>query len=227
MLARVERIGFENIPAGGKFIIASNHLGYLDAFLMIYLMNYIKNEQPIVIVAEKYERYFIFRWAVRVFNWDFIDRQNAEMRTMINVIKRLKSGGFMAIAPEGTRSQTEGLIEGKQGAAFLAAKSGAQVVPAGVIGSEDRLFFANLKRFKRTPIQVVVGHPFLIPDIPKKDREFFLKEQTDEIMCQIAALIPEKNRGVYRNHPRLGELLGEKTRSSMAATPAHINSAGV
>ncbi|NOH11047.1 MAG: 1-acyl-sn-glycerol-3-phosphate acyltransferase [Chloroflexi bacterium] len=220
LLTRIERIGFDNIPSGGNFIIAANHLGYLDAFIMIYLMNYVKNENPIVIVAEKYERYAVFRWAVRVFEWDFIDRQNAEMRTMLNVIKRLKAGGFMAIAPEGTRSKTEGLIEGKQGAAFLAAKSGAQVIPAGVIGSEDRLFFANLKRLRRTPIRVIVGDAFEIPDIPRENRDNYLQEQTDEIMCQIAALIPAKNRGVYKDHPRLKELIAEEKPSLSETLPA-------
>ena len=219
LLTRIERVGFENIPTGGNFIIAANHLGYLDVFVMVYLMNYVKNDKPIVIVAEKYERYAIFRWAVRVFDWQFIDRQNADMRTMLNVLKGLKAGGFMAIAPEGTRSKTEGLIEGKQGAAFLAAKSGARVIPTGIIGSEDRLLFTNLKRLRRTPIQVVLGQAFSIPDIPRENREDYLKQQTDEIMCQIAALIPEKNRGVYRNHPRLKELLAQ-TSTSTAQIPA-------
>ena len=45
-------------------------------------------------------------------------------------------------------------------------------------------------------------------DIPKgKGREEALRQATDEIMCQIAALLPEKYRGVYAAHPRLKELL--------------------
>jgi hypothetical protein len=34
---------------------------------------------------------------------------------------------------------------------------------------------------------------------------------TDEIMCQIGALLPEKYRGVYTNHPRLKELLAQQS----------------
>ncbi len=44
----------------------------------------------------------------------------------------------------------------------------------------------------------------------RKDREAFLQEQTDEIMCRIAALLPPKYRGVYADHSRLRELLEEQ-----------------
>jgi 1-acyl-sn-glycerol-3-phosphate acyltransferase len=45
--------------------------------------------------------------------------------------------------------------------------------------------------------------------LPARDREETLQRYTDEIMCQIAALLPEEYRGVYRDHPRLKELLEE------------------
>jgi hypothetical protein len=34
-----------------------------------------------------------------------------------------------------------------------------------------------------------------------------MREATDEIMCRIGVLLPEKYRGVYADHPRLKELL--------------------
>jgi len=46
--------------------------------------------------------------------------------------------------------------------------------------------------------------------MPRADRDAWLQEQTDEIMCQIAALLPPDHRGVYAGHPRLLELLGER-----------------
>jgi 1-acyl-sn-glycerol-3-phosphate acyltransferase len=56
---------------------------------------------------------------------------------------------------------------------------------------------------------VTAGKAFLLPPMPTKDRDFALRQFTDEIMCRIAVLIPEKYRGVYSNHPRLMELLGQ------------------
>jgi 1-acyl-sn-glycerol-3-phosphate acyltransferase len=111
------------------------------------------------------------------------------------------------IAPEGTRSKTETLQEGKMGVAFLAAKSSYPVVPVALTGTEDRRVTENLKHFRRTKITVTVGDPFYIT-IPKgKGREETLRQGTEEIMCQIAALLPKNYRGVYADHPRLQELL--------------------
>jgi 1-acyl-sn-glycerol-3-phosphate acyltransferase len=64
-----------------------------------------------------------------------------------------------------------------------------------------------LKHFRRSKITVTAAKLMYI-DIPKgKGREEALRAATDEIMCQIAALLPEKYRGVYADHPRLQELL--------------------
>ena len=41
-------------------------------------------------------------------------------------------------------------------------------------------------------------------------RDAWLAEQTDEVMCQIAALLPPDHRGVYADHPRLRALLLER-----------------
>ncbi|MBT7074202.1 MAG: hypothetical protein HN922_04765, partial [Anaerolineae bacterium] len=68
----------------------------------------------------------------------------------------------------------------------------------------------NLKRFKRTKVTVTVGKAFTLPPLPRKNKDEALKEYTDEIMCRIGAMLPEKNRGVYAKHPRLKELLTTK-----------------
>ena len=68
-------------------------------------------------------------------------------------------------------------------------------------------FPTYLEHFRRSKIIVRAGEPFYI-EIPKgKGREQLMREATDEIMCRIAALLPESYRGVYANHPRLKELL--------------------
>jgi len=65
----------------------------------------------------------------------------------------------------------------------------------------------NLKHFRRSKITATAADLLYI-DIPKgKGREEAMRQATDEIMCQIAALLPEKYRGVYADHPRLRELL--------------------
>jgi 1-acyl-sn-glycerol-3-phosphate acyltransferase len=76
-----------------------------------------------------------------------------------------------------------------------------------VTGTEDRGVLENLKRFRRSKIVVKAGDLMHI-DIPAgKGREQAMRSATEEIMCRIAALLPEKYRGVYADHPRLHEML--------------------
>jgi 1-acyl-sn-glycerol-3-phosphate acyltransferase len=78
-----------------------------------------------------------------------------------------------------------------------------------VTGTEDRAIIQNLKRFRRSKIVVKAGDLFNI-EIPKgRGREDAMRTATDEIMCRIGAMLPEKYRGVYADHPRLKELLQE------------------
>jgi 1-acyl-sn-glycerol-3-phosphate acyltransferase len=65
----------------------------------------------------------------------------------------------------------------------------------------------RLMHFKKSEIKVIVGPTFTLPPVKGKQRDAALKEYTDEIMCRIGALLPEKYRGVYADHPRLKELL--------------------
>jgi 1-acyl-sn-glycerol-3-phosphate acyltransferase len=103
------------------------------------------------------------------------------------------------------------LQEGKMGVAFLASKSGYPVLPVAVTGTEDRRILENLKRFRRSKIIVRAGEPFYVQLPHGKGREEAMRQATDEIMCQIGALLPEKYRGVYTNHPRLKELLAQQS----------------
>jgi 1-acyl-sn-glycerol-3-phosphate acyltransferase len=51
------------------------------------------------------------------------------------------------------------------------------------------------------------GPAFTLPQLSRDEREGELKHYTDEIMCRIAALLPEQYRGFYKNFPRVKELL--------------------
>jgi 1-acyl-sn-glycerol-3-phosphate acyltransferase len=207
LLTRTEIVGLENIPADSTFIIASNHLGLVDAFLPFYFLNH---NNLVLLVGEKWQKIAIMRWLGRQLNFIFVDRFNPDLKAVRQVISRMKQGEVLVITPEGTRSKVGHLIEGKPGVSYLAAKLGYPILPAGISGSFDSVFFAQLKRFKRPHIVVNVGKTFSLPPLPSENhgREETLKKDTDEIMCRIAALLPEEYRGVYADHPRLKELLG-------------------
>lgn len=204
LIADVELIDVEKLPREGSYAFATNHLGILDAFLAYYIL---ERWDFFIPVAEKWEKSFFLRWLGKHLNFIFIDRFNPDIHAIRTILKRMEKGEVLIIAPEGTRSRTEKMAEGKPGVSYMASKAQFPVLPIGLIGTEDRIFFGNLKRFKRTKIQVRFGDIFTLPPLPRKNRDEALREYTDEIMCRIAVLIPEKNRGVYAEHPRLKELL--------------------
>jgi 1-acyl-sn-glycerol-3-phosphate acyltransferase len=203
VVTRIEIHGIEKIPAG-NVIVAANHLGRLDTAVLLCVLD---REDIIMPIAEKYRNHPIFGAIGRAANGIWLNRFEADYPALRKILKRMEQGGLLVIAPEGTRSKTEALQEGKMGVAFLASKSGYPVLPVAVTGTEDRVIVENLKRFRRSKIVVRAGDLFHI-EIPKgRGREEVMREATDEIMCRIGALLPEKYRGVYAEHPRLKELL--------------------
>lgn len=206
VIARIEIIG--DIPGReSNFIIAANHVGRLEAFLVILLAD---RDDVVLILAEKYKKYAFWRYVADKVDGIWVNRFDADFAALRAVLKRLQSGDVVAVAPEGTRSPTEALLPGKPGAAYLAAKSGLPVIPIGVVGTEDRVVKYRLKRLRKLDITVRVGKPFHVPPLPRANRDEWLQSQTDEIMCQIASLLPPDHRGVYAGHPRLHTLLQER-----------------
>lgn len=206
LIAKVEIRGYDNVPRSGAFVIATNHLGFLDVLMLYYALD---RWDVFVPVAEKWEKNAFFRWVGKYFNFVFIDRFNPDLKALRKIIALMEKGYVLTIAPEGTRSRVGSLIEGKPGVSYLAARLNRPIVPVGLAGSEDRLVLENLKRLRRTHIVITAGQPFSLPPLPQRNRDAALKQYTDEIMCRIAALIPERYRGVYAQHPRLKELLAE------------------
>jgi 1-acyl-sn-glycerol-3-phosphate acyltransferase len=202
----LEFINLEKAPREGALIVAGNHLGVLDA-LIVYSV--IDRRDYIVMVAEYHQQYPFRRFLADLVDAIFVDRYQADFPVLKDVLKRLKAGGVLIISPEGTRSKTGGLLPGQPGTAYLAAKSGVPVLPVSIIGSEDRLVMPNLKRLRRSPVRIIFGEPITFEPVDRENRQAILQDYTDEIMCQIAALLPESYRGVYAEHRRLKEIINQ------------------
>jgi 1-acyl-sn-glycerol-3-phosphate acyltransferase len=204
LIARVEASGYEHLPKEGNFVIATNHLGIVDAPLAFYALD---RWDLFVLIGEKWKKNRFFRWLGKYFNFIYIDRFNPDIKALRKVMALMDEGKNLVIAPEGTRSRTGALIEGKPGVSYLATRLGQPIVPVAISGTEDKVIFGNLKRLRRSHIVLKAGPAFTLPPLPRENRDVVLRQYTDEIMCRIAALLPEQYRGVYKDHPRLKELL--------------------
>lgn len=201
-LTVTEVINAKYVPAQGPCILATNHMSRLDTpFLMVST----PRQDLIALVADKYRFNPLFGLMVRATGSIWLDREKADFSAFRKAIVYLKQGGALGIAPEGTRSTVGGLIKAKTGVALLAEKTNASIVPIGISDSDTAM--EKLTHLRRPHIQVRYGKPFTLPPLDREDRETSLQRNTDEVMCRIAALLPEKHRGVYANYPRLLELL--------------------
>jgi 1-acyl-sn-glycerol-3-phosphate acyltransferase len=203
----IEVYGKEHVPLTGSFVLATNHLGVLDIIMPFYVFN---RWDMFILVADKWEKQAWVRWLGQSLNFVYIDRFNENLSVLRDVITRMKNGQVLVIAPEGTRSQNEALLEAKPGVSYLAAKLGYPIVPAAVAGTSDKTLFGNLRHLRKTHVVLKAGPAFKLPPLPTKDRDEALQRYTDEIMCQIGALLPEEHRGVYAQHPRMKELLEDR-----------------
>lgn len=205
-LSHMEVAGLEHLPLEGGCLLVSNHLGYMDAVLYFAVL-----PRPDVkgLVASTYRYVPILSWLVNHAGGIWLNREKSDFRALRQAAAYIQQGGLLGLAPEGVRSPTHQLIQGKVGAAFLAAHAGAvPIVPAAVTGTENVLL--QLLRLKRPQFSLTFGETFTVPSLDRADRATSLQRNTDEIMCRIAALLPERYRGVYADHPRLKELVNKE-----------------
>jgi 1-acyl-sn-glycerol-3-phosphate acyltransferase len=221
IIARVEPKGYEYLPKGGSFVIATNHIGILDAPSAFYALD---RWDMFVMIGEKWEKVALFRWLGKYFNFIFIDRFNPDIKTLRKVISLMEQDNILVIAPEGTRSKVGSLLEAKPGVSYLASRLNRPIVPVAITGTEDEALFGNLKRLRRAHITLTAGPAFTLPPLPRENRDQVLKEYTDEIMCHIAALLPEKYRGYYAEHPMLKQLLMEQSKGEDQSIGSNVPS---
>lgn len=197
--------GEERVPPEGGFILATNHMSRLDVPLL-----FISSPRPdlVALVAENYRRDPFFSFIITTSRSIWIDRDKADFAALRAGMDHLRNGGLLGIAPEGTRSRTGALLQAKTGVALLAEKARVPVIPVAQEGTEHAM--RDLALLHRPRVCVHFGAPFTLPPVDRGDRDGSLLRNTDEVMCRIAAMLPERYHGYYAGHPRLKELLGAK-----------------
>ena len=113
------------------------------------------------------------------------------------LLEVLRSGGVVAILPEGTRSPTGAMVPAHRGVALLATRAGVPIVPAAAYGQERAV--ASWKRLRRVRVRVQVGPPIVLPGGPHDRRS--LQALTDGVMRSVASMLPLEYRGVYGQPP--------------------------
>lgn len=183
--------GLENYPRRGPALIAINHLGDPDAIVVLAALP----EFPEVIGKIELRDIPVLRIVTDMLGVIWVHRGQPDRRTITATLEALHLGRRVIIAPEGRESVSGGLEAGTEGAAYLALKGGVQVVPVTITGSEFRYIENGIKKFRRVPVTLTVGKPFMMPE--SADRKVALQEGTRLIMEALARQLPPAYRGVY------------------------------
>ncbi len=219
ILTRVEVKGGENLPEKGGYILASNHLSMLDPALAFAFLN---RSDVTALVAKKHQKNPLIRPLINLVGGIWLNREEADTRAMRMALQYLKNGGILGISPEGTRSKTHALIRSKTGIAYLAEHTKVPILPVAIYGTENAAL--KILTLQRPRITIHFGKPFYLPSLGRDHRDSLLRQNTDEVMCRIAALLPPSYHGAYANHPRLAELLSpqeENVSKSVQFEPSH------
>ncbi len=197
ILADYKAEGIENIPRQGSAMLLANHLDTLDAPAIFIILP----RPTTVFAADKHKnRFSFFGWLLRTFgNAIWVARGEVDRAALRGALAALARGEMLAIAPEGTRSRTGALQKGHDGASYLAARSGALLVPVVAWGQEK--VWSDLAHLRRPHIQVVVGKPFHLPPEAAQARSAELAQYTNLIMYRLASMLPPAYRGVYSDLP--------------------------
>lgn len=168
--------GRRNIPQRGGVLLISNHVSFLDVFLLGIMLR-----RPLNYVARSTLFIPVLGFLMRTVGAFPINRDGLGAQGLKETLRRLRNGGIVILFPEGTRSKDGELAELKPGITTLGERAGVPIVPAGLAGTFEawprhRLFP------KAHPIRVHFGPPILPSETAGLDPQTTLQLLRDRML---------------------------------------------
>ena len=199
VLAQFEIEGKEHVPEGGPLLVVGNHFGFLDPVAMIHATPW-----PLDFIGDvdRPNAPWITRSIPYLWGYVTVRRGRGSVHGLRDAESILAQKGVLGIFPE-AGSWAQVLRPARPGTAYLAARTGAQILPMGLTDMEN--IFPTLRKGKRPKVKVRFGEVF--GPFSTAGRGQDRREQLDEIghtiMRKIAALIPPDKQGYYSNDPAI------------------------
>jgi 1-acyl-sn-glycerol-3-phosphate acyltransferase len=193
--------GIEHIPRSGPVLLVSNHLGPADHFAIGVR---VPRKVRILAKAEIFE-WPVLGWIARQAGAVRIRRGESDRDALRVASRLLAQGECLLVFPEGTYShppEPVGMLPLKSGAAWLALRSRATVVPLAIIGAEQVWIAGRGWRPGRRPrVRVVFGEPYRPAEPAGAGHKGDLAATAAEMGRRVAALLPPSYRGPYADAP--------------------------
>lgn len=154
---RIKIHGLGNLPKGQAYMLASNHLSYMDPVILGVIckqrLNYMARHDLFL-----NKRFAIYLRLLGVFP---VKRNSADLSAMKEALRRLRQGKSLLVFPEGKRQTEEANITPQAGVGFIAAKAGVPVIPVRIEGTEVALP-KGARSLKPAQINVIFGEEISI-----------------------------------------------------------------
>jgi len=150
--------GGDNVPTTGAAIIAPVHRSNLDFGFTPFLTR----RKLFFMAKEELWKVSWFGRLLESFGVFPVHRSGTDRESVRRAEEVLKSGELLVMFPEGARRSGEEVTELLEGVAFLAARTGAPIIPVGIANSE-RAMPKGAKFPKPLGITVSVGEPLVVP----------------------------------------------------------------
>lgn len=204
MIYRPRIEGRGNMPRKGPVILASNHLSFIDSFVIPMFA-----PRPVYFLAKS--SYFDGKGVRGWFSRHFFTAigatpvQRGAGQAALDALDQqrriLQSGRAIALYPEGTRSLDGRLYKGRTGVAFLALETGAKVVPVGLIGTNEAMPVGAKWPHLHPRMTIRYGDPIDLSHHGAATSGRARRQATDEIMAAIHALSGQELAGAYNETP--------------------------
>lgn len=176
--------GVENIPAQGPAILVCNHQALLDPPLISAAVH---QRQVQFIAKTELQKIPFVGWVLKGCRCVWVDRRARDGKALSGAFKVLENKQLLGVFPEGTRSKTGKLLPAHAGAAVLALRSGAPVVPAAVYNTREMVQHIKFP-WGCAPVGLRFGKPICFEKDENPSRER-INEVKAELMYYIAELL--------------------------------------
>ena len=195
VIYKIQIEGLENIPTDGPYVIAHNHVSVVEPPLV---GSFWPTPPEAIAAAYLWDKGGLESLVVKGWGCIPVRRGQFDRKLIEDILQLLKAGRPLLYAPEGKRSHTPGLIQALPGIGYVVSKAQVPVVPVGVVGSTAEQL-KRAFRLKRPVLEMRIGKVMHIEPIEGTGQKRRESRQliTDQIMLQIAALLPPEYQGVY------------------------------
>jgi len=193
VMCRIDAKELQKVPQTGPLLAFTNHTGMVEAPLL-YTQLQPRKKLTAIAKIETWDNWFL-NWVFTLWNIIPIRRGEADMVAMRKSLEMLEKGYILGISPEGTRSREGKLLRAHGGIAMIGLRSKAPLQAVAHWGGEN--FGRNVKKFKRTDFKIRVGPIFYLDAHGERVSKEVRQQMADEMMYQLAKLLPESYRGEY------------------------------